>query len=77
VAEVSTPDGGGAWLVASERTVDTAGAAPNDGAPAGTPLNQPIVGISPTDDGPGYALVAADGGVFDYGDSVFYSSTGT
>ena len=40
----------------------------------GKPLNQPIVGMSVTQDGNGYTLVASDGGVFNYGDSQFYGS---
>jgi hypothetical protein len=39
-------------------------------------LNQPIVGISATPSGKGYWLVAADGGVFSFGDAHFYGSTG-
>jgi CSLREA domain-containing protein len=39
-------------------------------------LNEPIVGMASTPDGAGYWLVAADGGVFSYGDAAFYGSTG-
>ena len=42
-----------------------------------TRLNQPIVGMAATPDGKGYWLVAADGGIFDYGDAGFYGSTGS
>ena len=42
-----------------------------------TPLNQPIVGMAATPDGKGYWLVAADGGIFSYGDAGFYGSTGS
>ena len=35
------------------------------------PLNAPIVGIAATPDGDGYYLVAADGGVFTFGDAHF------
>ena len=45
-------------------------------APALTNLNQPIVGIAATPDGAGYWLVAADGGIFAYGDAQFHGSTG-
>ena len=38
--------------------------------------NKPIVGIAATPDGDGYWEVAADGGVFTYGDAHFYGSTG-
>ena len=40
-------------------------------------LNQPIVGMAATPDGGGYWLVAADGGIFSYGDAQFYGSTGS
>jgi len=46
------------------------------GAPAGTSLRSPIVGIVPTPDSKGYWLVAADGGVFTQGDAGFYGSEG-
>jgi hypothetical protein len=36
----------------------------------------PIVGIAPTRSGAGYWLVAADGGVFSFGDAQFYGSMG-
>jgi hypothetical protein len=39
-------------------------------------LNKPVVGMAATSDGGGYWLVAADGGVFTFGDAVFYGSTG-
>jgi hypothetical protein len=39
-------------------------------------LNKPIVGMATTPDGKGYWLVAADGGVFTYGDAPFYGSMG-
>ena len=35
----------------------------------GAPLNDPVVGIAATADGGGYYLVAADGGVFTFGDA--------
>ena len=43
----------------------------------GHPLNRPIVGMATTPDGNGYWLVASDGGIFNYGDAVFYGSTGS
>jgi hypothetical protein len=43
---------------------------------SGTALNSPIVGMAPTPDGGGYWLVAADGGIFSFGDAQFYGSTG-
>jgi hypothetical protein len=39
-------------------------------------LNQPIVGMAATPDGNGYWLVAADGGIFAYGDARFLGSMG-
>jgi hypothetical protein len=40
------------------------------------PLAAPIVGIASTPDGHGYWEVAADGGIFSYGDASFYGSMG-
>jgi hypothetical protein len=45
-------------------------------ANSGAPLNKPVVGMAVTPDGGGYWLVAADGGVFRYGDAGFYGSDG-
>src|SRR3989442_14663714 len=39
-------------------------------------LNQPIVGMAATPSGKGYWLVAADGGIFTFGDAHFFGSTG-
>jgi hypothetical protein len=39
-------------------------------------LNQPIVGMAQTADGAGYWMVAADGGIFAFGDAGFYGYTG-
>ncbi len=36
----------------------------------------PVVGMAPTPDGGGYWLVAADGGIFSFGDAAFFGSTG-
>ncbi len=41
-----------------------------------TALTAPIVGMAVTADGGGYWLVAADGGIFAYGDAGFYGSAG-
>jgi hypothetical protein len=41
-----------------------------------TALRAPIVAITATPDGGGYWLVAADGGVFSFGDAKFFGSTG-
>jgi len=81
-----TADRHGYWLVASDGGVFTFGDAgffgsiPGLGiAPAGSPgsgktLNAPIVGMVPSADGGGYFMVAADGGVFAFGDAKFEGS---
>jgi hypothetical protein len=46
------------------------------GSAGNVTLNKPIVGIAATPDGGGYWLVAADGGVFAYGDAEFHGSAG-
>ncbi len=46
------------------------------GSPGALALDKPIVGMATTPDGKGYWLVAADGGIFAYGDAQFYGSTG-
>src|SRR5580658_10239867 len=51
------------------------GAAANLGGP-GAGIAKPVVGMAPAPDGSGYWLVAADGGVFSYGDAGFYGSAG-
>jgi hypothetical protein len=51
--------------------------ASNFGDASGIALNKPMVGMSPTSDGNGYWLVAADGGIFTYGDAQFHGSTGS
>ena len=83
----SSPDGSGdisrnAWVADSTGHVfgqsDFSGPpALNYGDASGLPLNQPIVGMTPTADGAGYWLVASDGGIFTYGDAQFYGSTGS
>ena len=42
----------------------------------GQPRNKPIVGMLATVDGAGYWEVAADGGLFSFGDAVFLGSMG-
>ena len=39
------------------------------GSTGGLKLNEPVVGMTPTQDQGGYWLVASDGGVFSYGDA--------
>jgi hypothetical protein len=80
-----TADDAGYWLVASDGGVFTFGdtgfygSIPGLGyAPAGTSapkrLNAPIVGMVPSENGAGYFMVAADGGVFAFGDAKFEGS---
>jgi hypothetical protein len=70
-----------AWVADSSGAVigenDLSGPPANNiGDMAGRPLNQPIVGMSPTADAKGYWLVAADGGIFAFGNAQFHGSTG-
>lgn len=81
-----TSDLRGYWLVASDGGVFSFGDAgffgsiPGMGfSPAGSPgerktLYAPIVGMVPSPDGGGYFMVAADGGVFAFGDAKFEGS---
>ena len=75
----------GYWLVASDGGVFSFGNAGFYGSipglgigPAGSSdakrLNAPIVGMVPSADGRGYCMVAADGGVFTFGDARFAGS---
>jgi Transglycosylase-like domain len=66
-----TPDGGGYWEAAANGDVYSFGDAAYGG---GADSGQPVVGISAL--GPGYRLVSADGGIFDFGGAHFYGSTG-
>ena len=74
---VSTPDGGGYWLAASDGAVFSYGDATFFGSMGGQSLNAPIVGMAVTPDGRGYWLVASDGGIFSYGDATFFGSAGS
>jgi len=76
VGMVSTPDGGGYWLVATDGGIFSFGDAGFEGSTGGMQLNQPIVGMAPTPSGRGYWLVASDGGIFSFGDAPFEGSTG-
>jgi len=40
-------------------------------------LNRPVAGIAGTPTGRGYWLVAADGGIFNFGDVAFFGSAGS
>jgi len=70
---LAAPDQG--WAAASDGNVRPFGGAPDLGR-AGPVLNAPVVGIEATPSGEGYWLVAADGGVFGFGDATFHGSTG-
>jgi Peptidase A4 family/IPT/TIG domain len=85
VGIVPTPDRGGYWLAASDGGVFAFGDAGFYGSipglglhPAGSglphALDAPIVGLVPSSDGGGYFMVAADGGVFAFGDAQFSGS---
>src|SRR5580692_5057284 len=67
---------GGYWTATAGGAVTPHDGAPTLGSPAraGLQLAKPIVGMAPTPDGDGYWLVAADGGIFNYGDAAFYGS---
>jgi hypothetical protein len=80
-----TSDNRGYWLVASDGGIFSFGDAGFYGSipglglsPAGSSspkrLNAPIVGMVPSSDGGGYFMVAADGGVFAFGDAKFEGS---
>ena len=52
-------------------------ATPSSSAPrAATVLNKPVVGMAATPTGKGYWFVAADGGIFTFGDAQFFGSIG-
>ncbi|HEX4905295.1 MAG TPA: hypothetical protein VFU93_07580 [Acidimicrobiales bacterium] len=69
------PAATGSWTVDAAGVVTPVGGAPNLGsAPAG--LRSPVVGMTATPTGRGYWLVAADGGIFTFGDAAFRGSTG-
>jgi hypothetical protein len=70
---------GGYWTTTLSGAVAPHDGAPQLGSPAesGLHLSRFITGMAATPDGHGYWLVAADGGIFSYGDAVFYGSTGS
>ncbi len=67
---------GGYWLSASDGGIFSFGNAQVYGSLGGQPLNQPMVGMTPTADRGGYWQVASDGGIFSFGDAHFYGSMG-
>ena len=81
-----TPDGKGYWLVTKAGFVYGFGDAKFygdtfsyglTGLTGSHPLNAPIVGIAAAPSGTGYWLVAADGGVFNFGSAGFHGTTYT
>jgi len=82
-AIVSTPTGDGYWLIAKDGGVFDFGNAPFlgstytyglTGLTGKHPLDAPVIGAIATPSGQGYYMVAADGGVFDFGDAHFEGS---
>jgi hypothetical protein len=67
---------GGASNDPRANAVRAVGVAPALGPTIGLALNENLVGIAATPSGRGYWLVAADGGIFTYGDARFYGSLG-
>ena len=61
---------------APANSVTAHGAVAAAGPVGGMSLSQPVVGMAATSTGRGYWLVAADGGVFAFGDARFYGSMG-
>ena len=64
----------GYWLVGSDGGIFSFGSALFHGSMGGTPLQRPVVAITPTSTGNGYWLVASDGGIFSFGDATYYGS---
>ena len=76
VGMVSTPDGGGYWLVSSDGGIYSFGDATFYGSMGGHPLSAPVVAMASTPDGRGYWEVSSDGGIFAFGDAAFAGSMG-
>ena len=68
------PAARGYWLVGSDGGIFSFGAANFYGSMGSTPLQRPVVGITPSASRTGYWLVASDGGIFSFGSSSFYGS---
>jgi len=86
VGMATLPSGSGYYMVGADGGVFNFGSAPYHGSTytygitglgGSHPLNAPIVGMASTPHGNGYWLVAADGGVFNFGSAKFYGSTYT
>ena len=68
------PAARGYWLVGSDGGIFSFGAASFYGSMGSTPLQRPVVGITPSASRTGYWLVASDGGIFSFGTSAYYGS---
>jgi hypothetical protein len=84
IGMASTPNGGGYWIATNSGNIYAFGNATNyvgvsrygvTGLTGSRPLNAPIVGIAALPNGNGLYLVAADGGVFNFGSAHLYGST--
>ena len=69
VGIAATPDGGGYWRWRPTGGSSTSVMRRSTGPWEAGTSNAPVVGIAATPDGRGYWLVAADGGVFNFGDA--------
>lgn len=84
VAIATTHNGNGYWLATADGSVYSFGTAKFYGSTfnygltglgGSHPLNAPIVGMATAPNGSGYYLVAADGGVFNFGSAEFHGSS--
>jgi hypothetical protein len=84
VGITSTPNGNGYWLLGADGGVFNFGSAQFlgstysygiTGLSGSHPLNAPATGMVSTPNGNGYWLVAADGGVFNFGRAKFFGSS--
>ena len=66
---------GTAWPRRTEVSSPSASSASTD-REGGATLNAPVVGVASNPVGPGYWMVASDGGVFSFGTASFYGSMG-
>jgi len=73
----ANPLGAGYRLYASDGGSFNFGSATFSGSLGGQPINEPIVGATPTSIGLGYWMVASDGGVFSFGNAAFFGSAGS
>ncbi|MGH9069128.1 MAG: right-handed parallel beta-helix repeat-containing protein [Acidimicrobiales bacterium] len=74
--DVVPAPGSGAWRVAADGGILTAGSARFYGSMGAEHLAAPVVGMAATEDQGGYWEVGRDGGIFTFGDAQFYGSMG-